>query len=415
MRDKRIWRWMAGVECAVVKFVEVDDADGSPAMIVGVRVYADDRDRCGRCGARSPRFDNGEGPRRWRAPDLGTVQCFIEADAPRVKCAEHGVVVARVPWARHDCRFTRPFEDQVAWLVTQTDKTTVSELFRVTWRTVDGIMTRVAAEAEAKTDRFAGVTRIGIDEVSYRKGHRYLVVVADHDTGRLLWAAPGRDEATLNGFFDQLGEERNKAIKLVSCDAATWIANAVRKRCPQATICLDPFHVVQWATDALDEVRRDAWNDARRSGRRVLAKVFKKARYALWKNPEDLTEGQQGKLSEIARTSKPVYRAYLLKEALREVFQLKGEPGKSALDEFLAWASRSRLKPFVKLGRSIRAHLESIHAVLEHCLTNARIEALNGKLRLITRIAFGFHSHEPLIALAMLRLGGLRPKLPGRS
>lgn len=412
MRDKRIWRWVADVECAVVESVEVED-DG-PAIVVGVRVYANQADRCPRCGRKCSRYDNGEGRRRWRALDLGTVQCFIEAEAPRVHCGEHGVLVAQVPWARHDARFTRSFEDQAAWLVTQTDKTTVSELLRVTWRTVGGIVTRVAAEASAAVDRLSGVTRIGIDEVSYRKGHRYLVVVVNHDTGDLLWASPGHDEATLNGFFDKLGEERSKAITLVSCDAAKWIENTVRKRCPQAEICLDPFHVVQWATDALDEVRREAWNEARRSGRRALAKLFKKARYSLWKNPENLTDNQQGRLSEIAQTSKPVYRAYLLKEALRNVFQLKGEAGISALDEFLAWASRCRLKPFVKLAKSIRAHLESIHAVLRHGLTNARVEAINGKLRLITRMAFGFHSHEPLIALAMLRLGGLRPALPGR-
>lgn len=413
MRDKRIWRRLAGVEDSVVEFVQVEEQDG-PAVVVGVRVLAIDAERCPVCSRRCARYDNGEGRRRWRALDLGTVQCFIEADAPRVKCTLHGVLVASVPWARHDSRFTRAMEDQVAWLVTQTDKTTVSQLLRIAWRTVGGIIARVVAEAAAKVDRLAAVTRIGIDEVSYRKGHRYLVVVVDHDTGRLLWASPGRDEATLNKFFDELGDERSKAIELVSCDAASWIAAAVRKRCAKATVCLDPFHVIQWATDALDEVRREAWNDARRSGRRVLAKLFKKVRYALWKNPENLTDSQEGRLSEIAATSKTVYRAYLLKEALREVFQLRGEEAETRLEEFLAWASRSKLPPFVKVARSIRKHLEAVRAVLRHGLTNARIEALNGKLRLITRMAFGFHSHEPLIALAMLRLGGFRPSLPDR-
>lgn len=415
MRDKRIWQVLAGVETAVVETVEVEEqAQGKPAMVIGVRVPSDDRQRCPHCGCRCPGFDAGEGRRRWRALDLGTIACYIEAEAPRVRCRIHGVVVAYTPWARHDSRFTRAFEDQVAWLATHTDKTSVGDLMRIAWRSVGQIIERVSAEGEVLSRRLDGLRRIGIDEVSYRKGHRYLVVVVDHDTNRLLWASPGHDEATLSKFFDQLGPERSAQIEVVSADAASWIRNAVRARCPQATLCMDPFHVIQWATEALDAVRRELWNDARRSGRRVLARIFKGSRWALWKNPENLTEKQTQRLSAIAKTSAPVYRAYLLKEVLREVFQLKGEEGGALLDEFLAWASRSKLKPFVELARKIRRHLEEVHAVLEHAVTNARVESNNTKLRLITRMAFGFHSHEPLIALAMLKLGGLCPPLPGR-
>ncbi len=119
------------------------------------------------------------------------MRVFIEADAPRVSCREHGVTVAAVPWARHDARHTRAFDDTVAWLVTHTSKTAVVELLRVSWRTVGAIAARVVADARAARDPFDGLSRIGIDEISYRRGHKYLMVVVDHDTGRLVWAADG--------------------------------------------------------------------------------------------------------------------------------------------------------------------------------------------------------------------------------
>jgi transposase len=174
---------------------------------------------------------------------------LLEADAPRVNCSTHGPTVIAVPWARHGAWHTRGFEDTVAWLVTQCSKTAVTELLRIGWRTVGSIIGRVQADIDAQVDRLAGLARIGIDEISYKRGHKYLTVVVDHDTGRLVWAAAGRDEATLEGFFDALGAGRCEAVTHVSADAAEWIARVVARRCPQAIRCADPFHVVKWATD----------------------------------------------------------------------------------------------------------------------------------------------------------------------
>jgi transposase len=176
------------------------------------------------------------------------------------------VLVAAVPWARHDSRFTSSFEDQVAWLAVNTSKTAVAELMRIAWRTVGAIITRVWADVEVLGDRLDGLRRIGIDEIAYKRHHHYLTVVVDHHSRRLVWAAAGNDRATLRAFFDLLGEDRCRQITHVSADQAPWIAEIVADRCPSAVQCADPFHIVQWATDALDEVRRDAWNDTRRAG-----------------------------------------------------------------------------------------------------------------------------------------------------
>jgi transposase len=338
----------------------------------------------------------------------------VEAEAPRVSCREHGVVVAAVPWARHDSTFTRGFEDQTAWLAVHASTTAVAELMRIAWRSVGWICARVMAEAEAQRDLFAGLRRLGFDEISVRRGQRYLTVVVDHDTGRLVWAHPGRDRATVERFLELLGPDRCRQLKLVSCDMAEWITRPLGERCPNAVVCLDPFHVTKLATDALDEIRRQVWNQARKAGQTATAKELKGARFALWKNPEHLTRRQRLKLSQIKQTNQPLYRAYLLKEQLRAIYRVPTEHAGALLDAWLAWARRSRLEPFVRLARTIADQRPGIEAAVEHGLSNARVEQVNTQLRLITRRAFGFHSAHAAIALAMLSLGGLCPPLPGR-
>ena len=420
MRNARLWQQVLGVARTVVEAVVFDEDDD--AIVVSVRPRKGARRRCGRCGRRAPWFDRGEGRRRWRALDLGTMRVELEADAPRVSCPAHGVTVVQVPWARHGAGHTVDFDETVAWLATQSSKTAVTQLMRVAWRTVGSIVARVSADIDTRVDRLAGLRRIGIDEISYKRGHRYLTVVVDHDTGALVWAAPGRDEATLHRFFEALGAERAAQITHVTADAADWIAKVVTERCPDAVRCADAFHVVAWATDALDEVRRQAWNEARgavdrrRAGRATgHARALKHARYALWKNPENLTDRQHAKLAWIAKTDPRLHRAYLLKEGLRMAFVLKGTAGKEALDRWISWARRCRIAPFVALQRRIVRHRAAIDAALDSGLSNALVESTNTKIRLITRVAFGFHGPEPLIALAMLSLSSHPPALPGRK
>jgi transposase len=413
VRNARLWEKLLGVNGTVVENVVLDE--DAEVVVASVRARKGARGRCGICQRKCPGYDRGEGRRRWRALDLGTVPTWLEADAPRVRCPEHGVVVASVPWARHGAGHTRGFDDMAAWLATHCAKSAVEELMRVAWRTVGSIVTRVAADARAATDPLDKLVRIGIDEISYKKGHKYLVVVVDHDTGKLVWAKPGRDKKTLGAFFDALGEERCRQIRLVSADGAGWIATVVADRCKNATRCMDPFHVVQWCTDALDEVRREVWNAARNGGMKTLAGDLKGARFALWKNPEDLTANQEARLSWVQATNQRLYRAYLLKEQLRQVFKLRGDAGIALLKVWLAWASRSKLEAFVELARSIRNHRAAIEAALVHGLTNARVESVNTKIRLLQRVAFGYRDPEALIAMAMLDLGGCCPDLPGRA
>jgi transposase len=300
---------------------------------------------------------------------------------------------------------------------------------------VGAIIGRVwaAAEAAAATDGLEGLQRIGIDEIAYRRNMKYLTVVVDHDTGRLVWAGEGRSRATLAVFFDQLGEERASQITHVSADGAAYIEEEVTARCPHAVLGVDPFHVVKWANDALARVRIDAWQHARALARhdppaltgwarrtqwlpgRDLARGLKGSRFALSKNPENLTDRQQAKLAWIATADPRLYRGYLLKEALRLIFQMPPDQAAGELDRWLAWARRSRIRAFIDLARKIRPFRNRILIAIEHQLSNGLIEGVNTRIRLLTRIAFGFHTSQALIALAMLSLGRHRPALPGRA
>jgi transposase len=423
VRFNRVLQRAFGLELSVVEGFDFDE--GAGAMVVSVRPVARGRGRCGRCGRRSPRYDRGQGRRRWRALDLGTVPVFVEADAPRVACRAHGPTVAAVPWARHGAGHTRDFDDQAAWLAVHVSKSAVVELLRVAWRTVGSIVARVGADIDEHVDRLEGLVRIGIDEVSYKRGHRYLTVVVDHDSGRLVWAAPGKEGATLAAFFEALGPERTRRLTHITSDMAPWFDWVLRTYAPQAVRCADRFHIVRWAIDALDVERRRARREAPGRGHvdergRIHAatgpaRSLRNARYALWKNPEHLTATQRHQLEWVQKSDPRLYRAYLLKEGLRYCLSRRGDEAREALDRWLAWAKRSRLPAFVEAADKIATYRKEIEAAIDFGLSNALVESTNTKIRLLTRVAYGFHGPEPLIALAMLALGGHCPALPGRN
>ncbi|MGA9774897.1 MAG: transposase [Candidatus Dormiibacterota bacterium] len=287
----------------------------------------------------------------------------LGADSPRVNCPEHGVVVAWVPRACHGSRLHPHLREAGGLADRPSAQSTAASRLRVTWSSVVGIVGRVVAAAEPTRDPLAHLEKIGIDEISWTKGQRYITGVVDHDSGRLVWAAKGRDEATPHKFFD-----------------------------------------------ALDKVRRTDWNQARRAGEVDLAHELKGARWALGHNPETLTDRPQDSL---ARLNRPICRACLLKEALRLVFHMGRRRTLRALDLWLRWVRPSQLKPLVKLARKITAYRASIEAALRYRPANALVESTNQKIRLIIRCGFGLHSAEAISVLAQLSLSGLCPPLSG--
>jgi transposase len=379
----------------------IDVGFGDEGVIVTVRLRRRRR-VCSVCGQTGRRLEiHDRRIKRWRHLDLGSSRCVIESELRLLRCPDCAVHLEAVPWARAGAHHTRDFEDTVAWLAQQMAKTPIAGLLRIGWDTVGRIVERVVSE-HIDQRRLDELVAIGCDEISYRRGQRYLTSIVDHRSGAIVWCAPGRNAQTLQRFFDELGPERVKSIRAVSIDMSGGYEKAIRESAPAAEVCFDPFHVVRLAQRAVDQVRRDEWNAHERS-HTPAGKWIKGTRWSLLKTPEKQTIDQLAKLGEVQQANRPLYRAFLLKEELRVLYQLEDLTLAPAhIDAWLTWASRSRLEPFVKLARTIRRHRDGILAAIRLGLNNGRLEGLNSRIRLISHRSFGFHSATPLIALVYL-------------
>jgi len=362
------------------------------------------RPRCSGCGRRCPGYDQQRG-RTWRHLDLAGMLLHLRYDTRRVECRRCGILVELVPWAEIGSWFTRPFEDHVGYLAQRCDQTTVSKQMRIAWATVGDIVQRVVARRQ-DGDPLDGLTIIGVDELSYRRHHEYVTVVVDHGGGKVVWAHEGKNADTLLAFFDELGLERCKKLEAVTIDMSASYIKAVTQASPEAQIIFDRFHVQRLAHDALDEVRRAEVNQAETDAER---RGLKGTRWALHKNPWNLTGLEHDKLSALPRANRRLYRGYLLKEALAGVLDRRQvNVAKRKLDEWISWALRSRLGPFRRVARTVRDHADGILAYVRSGLSNGRTEGLNGKIRTLTRRAYGFHSASGLIGLIKLCCSGIR-------
>ena len=435
-----------GVKEMVINSLELTETDaGEAKLIVRGRPYKNKQCRCPFCndGRKLPRYDSSHELSHWRALDFGGLLVEIEAESPRVSCPEHGVVTAAVPWAFPNSRFTRDFDLTVAWMAKYLSKSAVSKYMRIAWKTVGNCISRARNYLEEDAgSRLAGLERIGIDETSYSKGHKYITTVINHDTNTVVWVAENHGKSVLDSFFQQLTGEQRAGIKVVSGDGARWITDCVNEWCPGALRCTDPYHVVTWAMECLDELRKEAWreansalkelkkNTARGRGRPALddkdsqalsqaksnAKDIKNSRYALGKAPENLTENQEVKLAQIQANDPRLYRGYQLKESLRLLLKIKDpREAERELDHWLGWAQRCRISIFVELGRKIKRHKEYILNFIRTGISNARVEANNNKISLIIHRSFGFRNIQNMIDLIMLVCSDIKIPLPNRA
>ena len=362
--------------------------------------------RCGECGARVRRVKDRR-VRRWRHLDLAGMMVHLEYAIRRVHCERCGTVKTEaVSWAAPGSGFTHAFEERAAYFAQQCSKTAVSEILRVTWRTVGRIIQRVVArDMESKGDPLDGLRHIGIDELSYRRHHEYITVVVDHESNRVVWSLRGKSSETLRAFFEDLGPERASRIESVTIDMSQAYISVVKEAVPHARLVFDRFHVQRLVQEALDETRRDQVRAASEEDKTSL----KNTRYALLKSPWNLGPEQRKTLEEFEVANAPIYRGYLLKEIFADI--LGGRQINVARDRMKQWiadAKGSGLRHFDRVGRTVERHMDGILEYVRTGFTNARVEGTNGKIRTITRRSYGFHSAEALIGMIFLCCGGVR-------
>jgi transposase len=420
------------------------DGEGVHHLRIYARPSKHNENRCPHCSRKCPGYDSpGEFNKIWRGLDWGGILVEIEAPTHRVSCPEHGVVVADIPWAYPGSSFTKEFDLTVAWLATYLPRSAVSNYMRIDWATVGRCISRTLNDIEPeRAKRLDGLVHIGIDETSYKKGHKYITVVVNHDTNTVVWVGEGHGKSVLTQFYKCLTKEQLSSIKVVTGDGAKWITECVNEFTPDCERCVDPFHVVEWAMEALDEVRREVWREAyteaqelakanpRGKGRpctgdksaaivkaaKDKADSIKNSSYALGKAPENLTENQRLRVEMIASTNNKLYRAYKLKEKLRLVLKIKNlEEAECELNSWLWWASHCRISAFVELNKKIRRHKEHILNTIRLGLSNARIEATNNKIKLIVRKAYGFRNMQNMMDMIYLVCSDLVIPLPNRK
>ena len=247
---------------ALVKTVAGGAAIEGDAIVVSAGPRVRGQLRCPICGRRCECHDH-EPTRRRGAMDLARSMCFPGYGPARAACPEHGVRAGRVPWARPG--HARDLGDWVACLAAGCRVSAHPRIARAGWRGVGGICGRACdgTGAQRGVGRLEGPGRIGIDETSHEKGHKYLTVVVDHDRGCLVWAHEGYGREVLGLFLDELAREQRRAMEVAAADGAKWTEALAGRRCPNARWVMDPFHVVEWTSDALDEAGREEWRVAK--------------------------------------------------------------------------------------------------------------------------------------------------------
>ena len=397
MRDTSLLRNILGLKHTLV----TSSVFSETGLIIDVRPTTS----VARCGcARKCHKVHDKRERTWRHLDFAGMTVDLRYSIRRVNCRRCGVTTELVPWAEPTTGFTRDFEQMAALLAQKVDKTMVSQLLGIAWETVGRIVERVVERIGPK-DLLDDLTQIGVDELSVRKNHYYITIVTDHVRKRVVWAEEGKNAETLGKFFDQLGKQRTEKLKIVSIDMSKAYIKSVTERAPGAKLVFDRFHVQRLAHDALDKVRRGQVRAL--SGTEEGAEI-KGTRWALQKNPWNLTLLESEKLADVQKSNRPLYRAYLLKETLCEILDGRQvNVARKRLKEWIAWAKRSRLDAFKTLARTIETYIEGVLAYVQTGISNGRVEGLNNKIRTITKRAYGFHSALSLIAYVFLCCTGI--------
>ena len=420
----------------------VYDKKGNRILVIKGRLHKNAGCRCPKCRKKLSIYDTPTRNRRWRTLDAFDMPTYVVMDVHRVLCPEHGIVTEDIPFALPGSGFTLPFELQTAWLARRADRTTVSVLMRISWNTVGSIIKRVKDFMEPdERARFNGLRHIGVDETAYKKGHKYITVVVNLDNNTVIWVGVNHGKEVLSRFFELLTPEQRASIETISGDGARWIDACCEKYIPHAVRGIDPFHCVEWAQDCLDSVRRKEWQEAnqelkkakkeqdkREPGRprkgdedplkeqKNALREIKNSRYALSKNPENLTENQQARLDIIMSTNSRLTRAYQLKEQLRLIFKLDNvDEARMYLHKWMSWAQRCRIKEFVELRRKIKRHEEAILSTIERGLSSSKVEALNKKIKVIIKRSYGFRNIENLKAMVLLCCSDIKIPLPNRN
>ena len=403
MQDRQVFEQILGlVSPWFVGEVELALADGE--VRVQLEHRADVTWCCAECGRACPLHDHQE-ERRWRHLDTCQYRTVLAARLPRTKCPEHGVKVVRVPWAEPLSRFTMLFEGLViAWLK-EASQSGVATLFGLSWDEVHGIMERAVARGLSRREAVS-IPHVGVDEKSFKKGHRYATLVNDLDRGCVLYVAEHRESASLDGFWPTLTPEQLASIEGVAIDMWDPFEKSIRAHLPEAAgkIVYDKFHIVKHLSEAVDKVRRQEHKALQALGDDCL----KGTKYDWLRNRSNFDRKSWQEFQKLKATNLKTSRAWAIKEQVMSLWDYTSETwARKHFDRWYNWATHSRLKPIIEKARMLKRRLPNVLTYLTHRITNAVSEGLNSKIQWMKSTARGFRNFGNFRTSIYFHCGGL--------
>ena len=359
---------------------------------------------CPVCGKACALYDH-QPMRRWRHLDTCQYKTVLHAAPPRSQCPDHGVPTVKLPWAEPNSRFTALFEGlAIEWMKVASQKA-VGQQLRLSWDEVHAIQDR-AVRRGLERRKAEPVERLGVDEKSFTRGHRYFTLVNDLDRGRVLFVAGNRTEESLNGFWKQWPEEHREAVTAVAMDRWDPYVASTRKHLPGADrkMVFDKFHIAQHLSEAVDQVRRREHKQRKASGADRLAGT----RYDWLRHPARMEPEDRKQFAALRDSNLKTARAWALKEAMMAFFEYVYErPARKHFRWWHGWAVRSRLEPMIKKARMLRRRFENVVTYLKHRVTNAASESINSKIQWVKYTARGFRNKANFVTAIYFHCGGL--------
>ncbi len=360
--------------------------------------------RCPTCGRRCTIKRTARELRTWRDVCVcGWVVCFLY-EPKEIVCPTHGRVQEEIPWADGRARITYRLEYLVLVYSQLMTQKAAGELLRIPGSTFSDILHRTITRTR-DGHRIRDLTSLGLDEVSYQKGHKYVSVVYDLDRSRVVWVGKGKTRSTIDKFFNEmLSDYQKKRIEWACCDMSPTYIGAVIEHCPNAKLVLDRFHIAKALSEAMDEVRKEEWRKVTGAERKAL----KGLRWILFKHPSNRTAEDKRILAMIRRSNRRIYRASVLKDEFDQFWNYKVEwAARRFLKAWCTTALKSRLEPIRKFVATLRKHTENIITFIPSRLTNATAEGLNRIIRIVKNRASGFRTVQAFIDLIYLAIGDL--------
>lgn len=403
MQDRELYRRILGIEAPwYVERVELKLSEGQ------VHVYLEHQEvahwSCGECGGEAKPYDH-QAERGWRHLDTCQYRTILHARPPRAECPEHGVRVVKLPWAEPSSRFTALFEAlAIEWLKEASQKA-VGEQLGLSWDEIHGLMERAVKRGLQRREA-ERVTQLGVDEKAFRKGHSYFTLVNDLLKGRVLYVAEGREQASLDGFWETLGEEQKQSIEAVAMDMWDPYVSSVRAHVPGAEkkIVFDKFHIAKHLGEAVDRVRRGEQKILKAAGDDRLTGT----RYDWLRHPARMEPQDRQEFAHLRNSGLKTARAWALKETGMALFTYVYErPARKHFRWWHNWAVRSRLKPMIEVGRMLKRRFENIITYLSHRVTNAASESINAKIQWVKYTARGFRNKQNFANAIYFHCGGL--------